>query len=124
MAQSYEQGEGQPAAGLRWGMRRGIQFRRRRMPVARLGGKRSGRIVAWGRMLRKIRLRWVKVKCIAMVKKIKKYYTSLMKDIMEGGAYGYAADSYQHRLLMETSFAIPILGVSLSTHSSILATTS
>ncbi|CAK9324779.1 unnamed protein product [Citrullus colocynthis] len=123
MAQSNEQEEGQSAAGSRSGMRQGIQFRRRRMPVARLGGKRSGRIMAWGRMLRKIRLRWVKLKCIAMVKKIKKYYTKLMKDIVEGGVYGYP-DSYQHRLLLETSFAIPILGVSFSTHSSILATTS
>lgn len=100
--------------------RRGIQFRRRRkMAVARLGGKRSGRIMAWGRIVRKIRLKWVKMKCIEMVKKMKKYYKKLMKDIMEGGAYGYA-DSYQHRLLLETSFAIPILGVSLSTHSSII----
>ncbi|XP_022948735.1 uncharacterized protein LOC111787905 [Cucurbita pepo subsp. pepo] len=115
MPQSSEQEEGQQAgAGLRWATRQGIQFRRRRMAVARLGGKRSGRLVAWGRRLRKIRLRWVKLKCIAMVKKVKKYCASLMKDMMEAGAYG---DSYQHRLLLETSFAIPILGVSFSTHS-------
>ncbi|KAG7018218.1 hypothetical protein SDJN02_20086, partial [Cucurbita argyrosperma subsp. argyrosperma] len=117
MGQPYEPEEGQPGAGLR----RGMRFRRRRMPVARLGGKRSGRLVAWGRMLRKIRLRWVKLKCIAMVKKMKEYYTRLMKDIIEAGAY---AHSYQHRVLLETSFAIPILGVSLSTHSSVLAATS
>ncbi|KAG6581768.1 hypothetical protein SDJN03_21770, partial [Cucurbita argyrosperma subsp. sororia] len=121
MGQPYEPEEGQPGAGLRRGTRRGMRFRRRRMPVARLGGKRSGRLVAWGRMLRKIRLRWVKLKCIAMVKKMKEYYTRLMKDIIEAGAY---AHSYQHRVLLETSFAIPILGVSLSTHSSVLAATS
>lgn len=120
MAQSHEQEEGaQGTTALRWGTRRGIHFQRRRIPVAQLGGKRSGRLVAWGRMLRKIRLRRVKLKFIAMVKKMKKYYTKFVKDVMEAGAY---TDSYQHRLLLETSFAIPIMGLSLSTHSSLAST--
>ncbi|XP_022148258.1 uncharacterized protein LOC111016963 [Momordica charantia] len=115
MGEGYETENG---PGLRCAARRGIQFRRRRrMPVARLGGPGSGSGPGrLGRMVRKIRVRWVKLRCLAMVKKMKKWYRKVLKDVIEAQAAVAYPESYQHRVLLETSFAIPILPRSLSTY--------
>ncbi|KAK4726473.1 hypothetical protein R3W88_031390 [Solanum pinnatisectum] len=49
--------------------------------------------------------RRVKLKC--MLKKVKHYYKSLVKEIMEGGS---TLGSIQQRLILETSCAVPVLG--------------
>ncbi|XP_050234887.1 uncharacterized protein LOC126683097 [Mercurialis annua] len=75
--------------------RRRIFLRRRKLPTLRLGGKKSGRGVSLLRMLRKVRLRWLKLQYWCMLKKLKEYYSNLIKDVIEGGAI---LDSYQQRL--------------------------
>jgi linoleate 9S-lipoxygenase len=66
-------------------------------------------------MFRKIRLRWLKLKYMCMLKKLKESYKNMVKDLVEAGA---TLETFQQRIFMETSFAIP-LGVSLSSYPSL-----
>ncbi|KAL6144456.1 hypothetical protein ACLB2K_055149 [Fragaria x ananassa] len=95
--------------------RYGIPLRRRKLPMARLGGKKPPRAVMLVRMFRKIRLRWLKLKYLCMLKKLKESYKNMVKDLMEAGA---SIETFQQRIFMETTFAIP-MGVSLSSYPSI-----
>ncbi|KAL8098840.1 hypothetical protein AgCh_031528 [Apium graveolens] len=96
---------------VRWPTRtRLIPLRRRRaLPTVRLGGKKNIRrkffIV---RIFRRIKLKWIKMK----LKKLREYYHALIKDMIDGGA---SVEAFQQRLLMETSFGIPVLGLSINT---------
>ncbi|CAK9179868.1 unnamed protein product [Ilex paraguariensis] len=94
-----------------WSSRRRTPLRRRRPPSMRLGGKKTRRGLFLVRLFRRVRLRWLKLKYSCMLKKLKDYYHSLVKDIIEGGA---TIESYQQRLFLETSFAIPVMGLSFS----------
>ncbi|XP_050383335.1 uncharacterized protein LOC126800095 [Argentina anserina] len=92
-----------------------VSLRRRKLPMARLGGKKPPRAVMLVRMFRKIRLRWLKLKYLNMLKKLKESYNKIMKDLMDAGA---TFETFQQRIFMETTFAIP-MGVSLSSYPSI-----
>lgn len=92
-----------------------IPLRRRKLPMARLGGKKPPRAVILVRMFRKIRLRWLKLKYLCMLKKLKESYKNMVKDLVEAGA---TLETFQQRIFMETTFAIP-LGVSLSSYPSL-----
>lgn len=108
----------------RWDIRRKRSFpRRRKLPVIRLGG---GHVVAKRRrgpplmrVMKRIKLRWLKLRYFFTLKKLKEYYRGIVKDFVEAGA---TLESFQQRILMETSFAVPVLGVSFSTYPSVTST--
>ncbi|KAJ9179416.1 hypothetical protein P3X46_011205 [Hevea brasiliensis] len=87
---------------------RRIWLRRRRLPLVRLGGKKPRREF-FMRMLRKMRLRWLKLHYSCMLRRLKVYYRNLIKDLVEAGA---TIEAYQQRLVMEASFAVPVMGIS------------
>ncbi|XP_074289989.1 uncharacterized protein LOC141616710 [Silene latifolia] len=92
-----------------------IRLRKRgqRLPIVRLGGggdrkksRRRGFFLT--KLFRRARLKWLR---LSMFKKLKQYYKSLIKDIMEASA---SVEAYQQRMVMESSLAVPGLGVSFS----------
>lgn len=89
-----------------------IQHRKRKPPTLRLGGKKPRLLV---RLLRRIRLRWLKLRYLCMLKKLKEYYKRVVKELIEAGG---SLESFQQRILLETSFAVPVMGVSFSTYPS------
>ncbi|MED6205089.1 Lox2p [Stylosanthes scabra] len=100
-----------------------LLLRKRKMKTVRLGGDGGGknkapakRRVLGGlvRILRRMKLRWLKLQYVRMLKRLKEHYRSIVKDLIEAGA---SVETFQQRLFMETSFAIPI-GVSLSAYPS------
>nr|XP_009774797.1 PREDICTED: uncharacterized protein LOC104224786 [Nicotiana sylvestris]XP_016490384.1 PREDICTED: uncharacterized protein LOC107810158 [Nicotiana tabacum] len=94
-------------------VRRKISFRKKKLPAVRLGGgKKHRRRISIAKIFRRVRLKWLKLHYLRMLKKIKEYYGSLVKDIREGNE---AIDAFQRRLLFETSFAIPVMGLSFNT---------
>ncbi|KAK4361765.1 hypothetical protein RND71_017006 [Anisodus tanguticus] len=96
--------------------RRKISLRRKKLPIVRLGGgaggKKQRRRFSLVKIFRRVRLKWLKLQYIRMLKKVKEYYESSVKDIMEGHE---AIDAFQRRLLFETSFAVPVMGLSFNT---------
>ncbi|MBA0807643.1 hypothetical protein Gohar_023436 [Gossypium harknessii] len=96
--------------------RRRIFFLRLRhhnkLPTVRLGGKKPRRGLSIARVLKKMRLRWLKLRYACMLRKIKKYYRDLIKDIVEAGS---TVEALQQRMFMESTFAIPVMGVSFAT---------
>ncbi|XP_057786729.1 uncharacterized protein LOC131004135 [Salvia miltiorrhiza] len=98
-----------PAGSFRWRLRRG----RPRLPTVRLGGRKPrGRLL---RLCKKAKLKWVKLKYLSMLKKIKKYYQGLVRDMIEGSG---SIESFQQRILLETSFAVPVMGLSFNAYPS------
>ncbi|XP_030473495.1 uncharacterized protein LOC115691071 [Syzygium oleosum] len=94
-------------AASRWPpRRRAIPLRRRKLPTVRLGGKRPGRGLFLLKMWRKMRLRCLKLQYSCMLKKLKEYYRSLIADIIEAGV---SLETFQQRLLMETTCAVPVM---------------
>ncbi|KAI4355421.1 hypothetical protein L6164_004198 [Bauhinia variegata] len=90
----------------RWQPRRSLPLRRRKMQMVRLGGKKPRRrMMVLVRLFRKMKLRWLKLQYLCMLRKLKEYYRNLIKDMVEGGA---TIESYQQRLFMESTFAIPV----------------
>ncbi|KAJ0007680.1 hypothetical protein Pint_29146 [Pistacia integerrima] len=93
--------------------RRVILRRRRKLPVIRLGGSASdkpkrGMFIV--RMVRRMRLRWLKLRYVRMIKKLKQYYRDMVKDFMDASA---SLESFQQRALAEASFAS--LGLAFTT---------
>lgn len=105
-----------PTTIFRWvPVRRKITFRKKRLPTVRLGdAKNPRRGFSVVKLFRRVRLRWLKLHYTCMLKKLKEYYQSAVKDIMESGG---ALDAFQQLLLMETSFAVPVMGLSFNTFS-------
>ncbi|XP_057735965.1 uncharacterized protein LOC130951328 [Arachis stenosperma] len=106
-----------------WQQHRGrvrLLLRRRKMKTVKLGGEgkktSAKRRMFRGlvRILRRMKVRWLKLQYLRMLKRLKEHYRSILKDLVEAGA---SVETFQQRLFMETSFAIPI-GVSLSTYPS------
>ncbi|CAA0816168.1 Unknown protein [Striga hermonthica] len=85
---------------FRWALGR---RRQRRLPSVCLGGKKPGRRLSFARACRKVKLNWLRVKYAFMLRKLKSYYASLLK---ERGTIG----SFQQRMYMEHSLAVPVLG--------------
>ncbi|KAL2493319.1 hypothetical protein Adt_28947 [Abeliophyllum distichum] len=102
-----------PTTTFRWPSRRKISFRRRRLPTIRLGGKKPRGGFLLMRVFRRAKMRWLKLKQTRMLKKLKEYYRSLMNDIVVGSC---TIESFQQRLLLETSFAIPVMGLSFNSY--------
>ncbi|CAI9757714.1 unnamed protein product [Fraxinus pennsylvanica] len=100
-------------ATFRWQSRRKISFRRQRLPMIRLGGKRPRGGFLLMRVFRRVKMRWSKLKHLRMLKKLKKYYLNLMKDIAIGSG---TIKSFQQKLHLETSFAIPVVGLSFNSY--------
>ncbi|WOH03970.1 hypothetical protein DCAR_0623375 [Daucus carota subsp. sativus] len=88
-----------------------IPLRRKRvLPTVRLGGKKNARRKLFIiRIFRRIKLRWIKMK----LKKLKEFYRAIIKDMIDGRA---SVEAFQQRLLMEASFAIPVMGLSINTY--------
>lgn len=95
-------------------VRQGIQLRRRKLPSVRLGSKKPRRALA--RMFRRIRLRWLKLQYMCMMRKLKEFYRNLIKDMAAAGA---SLEAFQQRIFLESSFAVPVVGISLSTYPSV-----
>ncbi|KZV37699.1 hypothetical protein F511_28621 [Dorcoceras hygrometricum] len=91
----------------RWPLRRG----RKRLPTVRLGGRTPRRGFSLARLCRRVKLRWLKVKYLCILKKLKKYYDSFVRDMLEGSI---AMESFHHRMALEASFAIPVMGLSFN----------
>ncbi|XWS20063.1 hypothetical protein CRYUN_Cryun31cG0069300 [Craigia yunnanensis] len=85
--------------------------RRNKLPTVRLGGKKPRRGLFIVRVLKKMRLRWLKLQYTCMLRKLRKYYSNLIKDIVEAGE---AVEGLQQRVFMESAFAVPVMGVSFS----------
>ncbi|TKY64254.1 hypothetical protein E2542_SST14147 [Spatholobus suberectus] len=100
-----------------WQPRRRVPLlRRRKVQTVRLGGKKKPRrrILGLLRMFRRMRLRWLKLQYVRMLKRLKERYRNLVKDLVEAGA---TIETFQQRLFLESTFAIPV-GVNLSTYPS------
>jgi len=87
--------------------------RGRKLPIVHLGGKKPRRGFFLSRFLRGARLRWLKLQSCCILRRLKKYYRSLIKDLIEASA---SAEAYQQRILMETSLAVPVMGVSFNNY--------
>ncbi|KAG8380168.1 hypothetical protein BUALT_Bualt07G0165400 [Buddleja alternifolia] len=100
-----------PTTTFRWTLRRG----RQRLPTVRLGGKKPRRGFFLFRLCRRAKVKLLRVKYLCMLKKVKKYYDSLVKDMIDGSR---TIESFQQRMLLETSFAIPVMGLSFASYPS------
>ncbi|KAG2728639.1 hypothetical protein I3843_01G209300 [Carya illinoinensis] len=99
---------------VRYSARRQIPLRRRKLPIVRLGdGKKPRRVLTLVKIFRRIRLRWLKLKYIRMMRKFKKYYRNVVKDLMEAGA---TLETFHQRVIMEASLAVPVMGVSFNSY--------
>ncbi|KAF9685310.1 hypothetical protein SADUNF_Sadunf03G0041200 [Salix dunnii] len=101
------------ATTSRWPLRRRLSVRGRKLPIIRLGGgeKPRRRRAFLVRTLRGMRLRWLKLQYLCLLKKLKEYHRNLMKDFKVSGS---SIEAYNQRLLMETSFAVPGIGITFS----------
>ncbi|XP_010534946.1 PREDICTED: uncharacterized protein LOC104810370 [Tarenaya hassleriana] len=104
------------SAVFRWPqIRRKIHLRRRKPPAIRLGGKPRGELSPVKRMVRRMRLKWMRLRYVRLVRKIKGYYRNLLKELAGAGA-GFEA--IQQRMAVEAAaFAVPGLGLSFSSMS-------
>ncbi|KAL2243186.1 UNVERIFIED_CONTAM: hypothetical protein Sindi_0436600 [Sesamum indicum] len=91
---------------FRWTLRRG----RQRLPTVRLGGKKPRFLL---RLCKRAKLKWLRVKYVSLLKKVKKCYESMVKEVGEGRR---TIESFQQRMLLETSFAIPVMGLSFANY--------
>ncbi|KAI3524945.1 hypothetical protein L1887_03614 [Cichorium endivia] len=89
--------------------------RKKKLPTVRLGGQRqlqgggSGSVMV--RMIRRIRIRWLKLKKACALKKLKEYYLCVLNDLTHNdGSY----EKHQQMLLMESSFGIPVMGLTFN----------
>jgi linoleate 9S-lipoxygenase len=96
--------------------RKVILYRRRKVQTVKLGGKKPRRRLIGGivRIFRKMRVKWLKLQYLKFFKRLKEHYRNLVKELIEAGA---SIETFQQRIFMESTFAIP-LGVNLSTYPS------
>ncbi|KAJ8773930.1 hypothetical protein K2173_009361 [Erythroxylum novogranatense] len=99
------------APTFQWPTRRKVSLRRRKVPTARLGGKRPRRGQFFTGMFRRMRLKRLRLYYCCMVKKLKDYYRNLVKDMTQAAG---TIEAYQQRLLMECSFLVPVMGLPIS----------
>lgn len=86
-------------------------MRRRKVQTVRLGGKKPRRRLFGGlvRIFRRMRVKWLKLQYLRLLKRLREHYRNLVKDMIEAGA---TIETFQQRLFMESTFAIPV-GVNL-----------
>ncbi|AEE75460.1 hypothetical protein AtNW77_Chr3g0170471 [Arabidopsis thaliana] len=99
------------SSAFRWpSSRRKIYLRRRKPQVVRLGGKNSTPRGSFSlkKVVTRMRLKWLRLYYVRLVKKIKAYYRTIVKEFEEAGAA-----TIQQRMTVETAaFAAPGLGLS------------
>ncbi|XP_058079456.1 uncharacterized protein LOC131227681 [Magnolia sinica] len=87
--------------------------KRRKRPSIRLGRKkrrtRGGFFLL--RAFRRLRLRWLRLKYSYMLKKLKAFYSSVVKDLIEAGA---TMEVIQKRIMLDTYFTLPIMPMSVA----------
>ncbi|KAH6821147.1 hypothetical protein C2S53_019662 [Perilla frutescens var. hirtella] len=83
------------ATAFRWTLRR----RRRRLATVRLGGKKRG----GGSFLGRVKLQWVRAKYFSMLKKLKKYYHSLVEEMHTAEEEG-AEESFRPKKHLQTNY--------------------
>ncbi|KAJ0724696.1 hypothetical protein HanPI659440_Chr12g0450431 [Helianthus annuus] len=89
---------------------------KKKPPTVRLGGQRhsqggGGSGSAMVRLIQRVRIRWLKLKKARVLKKLKEYYLCVLKDITERDR---SLEKHNQLLLMETSFAVPVMGISIN----------
>ncbi|THG04153.1 hypothetical protein TEA_015494 [Camellia sinensis var. sinensis] len=85
-------------AYFRWPYRLKPPLRRRKPPTIRLGGKKKHRRgLLLGRLFRRARLRWLKLKYSCMINKLKQYYRSIVREMTEASG---SIESVQQRILI------------------------
>ncbi|MCL7048544.1 hypothetical protein MKW94_003043 [Papaver nudicaule] len=87
--------------------------KRKKLPSIRLGGKKQKRgfnqqVV---RLIKRMKLKWIKLQYLCMLKRLKSFYYSMLKDLMDANYTTY--DSMQQRSIMESYFSVPVMGVSI-----------
>ncbi|KAF3452019.1 hypothetical protein FNV43_RR08115 [Rhamnella rubrinervis] len=95
-----------------------IRRRRKVLPAIRLGGKRPRRVNRLLRVFRKIRLRWLKLHYLCMLRKAKEYYRKTVSELKEASS---TIEAFQQRVLLQASVALPGMGISFSTYTSVVA---
>ncbi|KAK1414227.1 hypothetical protein QVD17_29969 [Tagetes erecta] len=89
----------------------------KKLPTVRLGGQKqsgSGSGSAMVRMIKRINMRWMKLKKARVLKKLKEYYLCVLKDLTENDRSFEKSHHHQQLLLMETSFAVPVMGIPIN----------
>ncbi|RWR95879.1 hypothetical protein CKAN_02523700 [Cinnamomum micranthum f. kanehirae] len=83
--------------------------KRRKLPTVRLGGNRRKRggfsLVG---VFRRTRLRWLRLRYSSMIKRIKGLYSSIVKDLIKAGT---TIEEVQRRIMFETYFTVPVIGI-------------
>ncbi|KAL2336424.1 hypothetical protein Fmac_010870 [Flemingia macrophylla] len=97
---------------MRQPRRRVALIRRRKVQTVRLGGKKRRRGLLG--MFRSMRLKWLRLQYVRMLKRLKEHYRNVVKELVEAGP---TIEAVHQRVFMESTFAIP-LGVNLSTYPS------
>ncbi|GMI82167.1 hypothetical protein HRI_001886000 [Hibiscus trionum] len=92
-----------------------LRLRRHNKPTVRLGGKKPRRGLFVVKFLKKMRLRWLKLQYTCMLRKMKKYYKGLVKELVEAGS---AVEALNQRMFLESTFAVPVMGVSFTNYPS------
>ncbi|KAE8655376.1 Subtilase family protein [Hibiscus syriacus] len=62
-----------------------------------------------------MRLRWLKLQYTCVLTKMKKYYNDLVKGLVEAGS---TVEAMHQRMFMESTFAVPFMGVSFANYPS------
>ncbi|KAD2394023.1 hypothetical protein R6Q59_013026 [Mikania micrantha] len=86
---------------------------KKKLPTVRLGGQKQGERSGstMMKLIRRIRIRWLKLKKARVLKKLKEYYLCVLKDLTENDR---SLEKHQQLLLMETSFAVPVMGIPIN----------
>ncbi|KAI3933265.1 hypothetical protein MKX01_016563 [Papaver californicum] len=90
--------------------------KRKKLPSIRLGGKKvkKGFNQQVVRLIKKIKVKWIKLHYSCMLKRLKSFYYSMLKDLMDANSYAAKDyDSMQQRIMMESYFSVPVMGVSI-----------
>ncbi|KAM0020292.1 hypothetical protein Hdeb2414_s0025g00665591 [Helianthus debilis subsp. tardiflorus] len=91
--------------------------KKKKPPTVRLGGQRrhsrggGGSGSTMVRLIQRVRIKWLKLKKARVLKKLKEYYLCVLKDITERDR---SLAKHNQLLLMETSFAVPVMGISIN----------
>ncbi|KAG9458469.1 hypothetical protein H6P81_002977 [Aristolochia fimbriata] len=104
---------------FRWPLRRkratsfpasATRKKRRKLPSIRLGKRRAGGSFLV-KIFRRIRLRWLRLHYSLLLKRLKAFYSTLVRDLIEAGA---TMEAIQSRIMMETYFSVPVMPVTVA----------
>ncbi|KAK7255738.1 hypothetical protein RIF29_29157 [Crotalaria pallida] len=87
-----------------WQPHRGVHLpRRRKVQAVRLGGKkpRRGMVKRFVRIVRRMRMKWLKLQYVRMLKRLKEHYRNMLKEVVETGK------TIETLMFMESTNVIP-----------------